>query len=277
MVAAVTLFAFQDACAKYLAERYPVMLVIWTRFLVNVLVMLVFLGPVYGVRTLISSKRPWLQVIRGVALVTSSVLFTTGLQHMQLADASAISFIAPMLVTIGAVLVFGHRAPPGTWIALGASFTGVLLVVKPGSSAFAWPALLPLGTAIFASVYQLLTSRLAGVDDGKITLFVGALVSCAVVTLPALFVFTWPRTLFDAAVFGLIGVFGVISHYLMIRAFSCAPPATLAPFAYLQIVGALSLGWLIWGNFPDLLALLGMGLIVATGVIMALRQRVVRR
>ena len=276
MITAVSLFSIQDACAKYLAERYPVLMVIWARFFFNVLFMLVVLGPTYG-RRLIATQRPWLQLWRGVAWVASSVFFTTALLHMRLADASAVSFVTPMLVTIGAVLVFGHKAPPGTWSALAASFTGVLLVVQPGSSTFTWAALLPLGAACCAAVYQLLTSRLAGVDDGKSTLFIGALVSVAVVMLPTLFVITWPRSLLDGAAFLVLGLFGAISHYVLIRAFEAAAPATLAPFSYLQICTALLLGWLIWGNFPGPLALAGMGLIVATGVVMALRQRVARR
>lgn len=276
MITAVSLFAFQDACAKYLVERYPVLMVIWARFFFNVLFMLIALAPIYG-RRLIATKRPWLQMWRGVALVSSSILFTMSLQFMRLADASAVSFVAPMLVTIGAVFVFGHKAPPGTWWALAASFTGVMLVVQPGSSTFTPAALLPLGTAVCAAAYQLMTSRLAGVDDGKVSLFIGALVSVAIATIPTLFVIVWPRSLFDGLIFLALGFLGAVSHYVLIRAFESAPPATLAPFSYLQICAALTLGWLVWGNFPGPLALAGMGLIVATGVVMALRQRVVSR
>ena len=273
MLCAVTLFGVMDAGAKFLAERYPVPMVVWARFFLNVLIMLVFLGPVFG-RRLLSTRRPGIQVVRGLALGMSSILFVSSLPHLRLADASAVTFVAPMLMTLGAVYVFGQKAPPGTWIALAASFLGVLLVIQPGSSAFTWAALLPLGTAIFAAVYQLLTSRLAGVDNGATSLFIGALVSVAVLTIPVMFYWTWPRSVTDALVFLGVGVIGALSHYLVIRAFDYAPPVVLAPFAYLQIVAALLLGWLVFGNFPDTSALLGIGLIVFTGVTMGLRQRV---
>ena len=272
MVCAVTLFGVMDAGAKYLAERYPVPLVVWARFFFNVLIMLVFLGPVYG-RRLVRTRRPGVQLVRGLALGLSSVLFVSALPYLRLADASAVSFVTPMLVTLGAVYVYRQKAPSGTWAALAASFFGVLLVIQPGSSAFTWAALLPLGTAVFAAIYQLLTSRLAGVDDGATSLFIGALVSVLLLTVPMLFFWTWPRSPGDALLFVAVGAVGATSHYLIIRAFDYAPPVVLAPFAYLQIVAALLLGWLVFGNFPGPMALLGIGLIVFTGVTMGLRQR----
>jgi len=273
MVCAVSLFGVMDAGAKYLAERYPVPLVVWARFFFNVLIMLVVLGPVYG-RRLVSTRRPGVQIVRGLALGLSSMLFVSALPYLRLADASAVSFVTPMLVTLGAVYVYRQKAPAGTWFALAASFFGVLLVIQPGSSAFTWAALLPLGTAVFAAIYQLLTSRLAGVDDGATSLFIGALVSVLILTVPVMFYWTWPRSGGDALLFVAVGALGALSHYLIIRAFDYAPPVVLAPFAYLQIVAALLLGWLVFGNFPGPIALLGIGLIVFTGVTMGLRQRV---
>lgn len=276
MIGAVTLFSVMDTGAKYLAERYPVLLVTWARFFFNVLIMLVVLGPIFG-RRLIATRRPTIQVVRGLALGASSVLFVSALPHMRLADASAVSFVTPMLVTLGAVYVFGQKAPPGTWFALAASFTGVLLVIQPGSSTFTWAAILPLCTAGFAAVYQLLTSRLAGVDDGIASLFIGALVCVLALSAPVMLVWVWPRSLLDGLLFVGVGAMGACSHYLIIRAFDYAPPVVLAPFAYMQIVAALLLGWLAFSNFPGPLSLAGMLLIVATGVLMALRQRVVGR
>jgi drug/metabolite transporter (DMT)-like permease len=273
MICAVTLFGIMDAGAKYLSERYPVLLVVWARFFFNVLIMLVALGPIFG-RRLIATRRPVMQLVRGLSLGASSVFFVSALPHMRLADASAVSFVAPMLVTLGAIYVFGQKAPSGTWVALLASFSGVLLVIQPGSSTFTWAAILPLCTAVFAAVYQLLTSRLAGIDNGAASLFIGALVSVAALTVPVLFVWVWPRSVLDGLLFVGVGVMGACSHYLIIRAFDYAPPVILAPFAYLQIVAALLLGLLVFGNFPGPLSMAGMALIVSTGVVMAMRQRV---
>lgn len=274
MISAVSLFSVMDSGAKYLAERYPFLLVTWARFYFNVLVMVIVLGPVFRLR-LIRTQRPRIQIIRGVALGLSSVMFVASLPHMLLADASAVTFVTPMLVTLGAVFAFGQRAPSGTWVALAVSFFGVLLVIQPGGSTFTWWALLPLGTAVCAATYQLLTSRVAGIDSGTTSLFIGALVALVLLTIPVLFVWEWPRNTTDAILFVGIGTMGALSHYLIIRSFEYAPAATLAPFAYLQIVAALTLGAIVFGDFPGPLAITGIGLIVATGVVMALRQRFV--
>jgi len=92
--------------------------------------------------------------------------------------------------------------------------------------------------------------------------------------VPVMFYWTWPRSISDGLLFVGVGAMGALSHYLIIRAFEYAPPVVLAPFAYLQIVAALLLGWLAFGTYPGPLSLLGMGLIVFTGVTMGLRQRV---
>ena len=276
MIAAVSLFSVMDSGAKYLAERYPPLLVTWARFFFNVLVMLIALGPTMGCR-LIRTRRPRLQLVRGVALGGSSVLFVSALAHMRLADATAVTFLVPMLVTLGAVFVFGQRAPSGTWIALTVSFLGVLLVIQPGGSTFTWWAVLPLGTAICAATYQLLTSRVAGIDSGTTSLFIAALVSMILLTVPALLVWEWPRSLTDAVLFVGIGTVGAFSHYLITRSFEYAPAATLAPYAYLQIIAAMLLGLAVFGNFPGPLAIAGIAMIITTGMVMALRQRFVAR
>jgi drug/metabolite transporter (DMT)-like permease len=120
----------------------------------------------------------------------------------------------------------------------------------------------------------LLTSRLAGIDEGSTSLFIAALVSVAVLTVPVMFYWTWPRSVSDALLFVGVGAVGALSHYLIIRSFDYAPPVVLAPFGYLQIVAALLLGTMVFGNFPGPMSLAGMALIVFTGVTMGLRQRV---
>ena len=165
-------------------------------------------------------------------------------------------------------------APRGTWWALTISFAGVLLVVRPGSAVFQWAALLPLVNAFCYAGYQLVTRRLAGVDDGVATLFIGTAVAAALTSVVLPFQWRPPQSALDAAMFFAIGAFGGVGHLLLVRAFEQASATLLAPFAYVHIVFALALGMAVFGNFPDAPALAGMALIVATGVWMAMRQRV---
>jgi drug/metabolite transporter (DMT)-like permease len=269
-VAAVSCFSVLDSLAKHLTQSYPLPMVIWARYFVHVVIMLALLWPRMGWR-LVASQRPGLQILRGVILGLSTLFFVSGLTMIPLAEASAITMVAPILLTLLARRFLRERAPPGTWWALMVSFAGVLLIVRPGGQVFGIAALLPLATAFCFASYQLLTRKLAGVDDGLATLFIGALVATVLASLFVPWHWALPRNWADAGLFLAMGAVGAFSHLLLVRAFERAPASLLAPFIYLQIVAALTLGWLAFGNFPDLVALAGMGLIALTGVTMALR------
>lgn len=272
VVAAVSSFSVLDSFAKHLSQQYPLPMVIWARYFIHAAIMVALLWPRMGPR-LIVTQRPGLQLARGAVLGFSTLFFVTGLSMMPLAEASAITLIAPILLTLLARRFLRERAPPGTWWALAVSFAGVLLIVRPGGQVFSVAAFFPLATALCAAIYQLLTRRLAGVDDGLSTLFIGALVSTIMLTLIVPWFWQTPVSWLDALKFLGMGAMGAFSHLLLVRAFERAPASLLAPFMYLQIVAALTLGWLVFGNFPDLIALAGMGLIALTGVTMALRSR----
>lgn len=272
VVAAVSSFSVLDSFAKYLSQAYPLPMVVWARYFFHVAIMLGLLWPRMGAR-LVATQRPGLQIARGTVLGLSTIFFVSGVSVLPLAETSAITLIAPILLTLLAVRFLNERAPAGTWWALAVSFAGVLLIVRPGGQVFSVAAVFPVATAFCAATYQLLTRRLAGVDDGLSTLFIGALVSTFLVTLIVPWYWAWPRDWFDAGLFVAMGAAGAFSHLLLVRAFERAPASLLAPFMYLQIVAALVLGWVVFGNFPDLVGLAGMGLIALTGVTMALRGR----
>ncbi|MFO1196457.1 MAG: DMT family transporter [Burkholderiaceae bacterium] len=273
IVAAVFTFSIMEAMVKWLARSYPVPLIVWARYFTQALLMVALLGPRVGAR-LVRTRRPGLQAIRGVMLGLSSMLFFSSLVWLPLADASAIAAVTPILVTVLAIRFLGERAPRGTWWALAISFVGVLFVVRPGSAVFQWAALLPLANAFSYAGYQLATRRLAGVDDGVSTLFIGTVVAAAVTSVVVPFLWHPPQSAADALMFVAIGAFGGVGHMLLVRAYEQASATLLAPFAYVHIVFALALGMVVFGNFPDSIALAGMALIAVTGAWMAMRQRV---
>lgn len=271
-VAANASFAVLDATVKYLSQTYPPPLVAWARYLFHVLVMAVLLWPSRGTSLLVT-RAPLLQVARGLCLAMSSITFFGALALMPQAEATALIAISPILVTVVAVKWMKERAPRGTGWALAASFAGVLLIIRPGSALFGPAALLPLLAAFFACGYVLLTRRLAGVDDGVATLFIGAVV--ATLALSGLAPLYWlaPGSLADIALLVFSGLVGAAGHLLLVRAYERANASTLAPFTYAHTVAALFTGWLVFGTFPDAPALAGMTLIVATGVAMAVARR----
>lgn len=272
-LATICSFATMEAIVKWLAQSYPVPMITWVRYLVQVLLMLALYWPRIGMR-LFATTRPGMQLLRGAVLGLSSLLFFTGLAGIPLAEATAISSMTPILVTVLAVRLLGERAPRGTMLALAASFTGVLLIVRPGSAVFTWSALLPLASAFCYAGYQLMTRRLAGVDDGDATLFLGALVATMLLSLFVPFYWSAPRSLGDLGLLVAIGAIGGLGHLTLVKALEAAPATLLAPFGYMHLVVALGLGLLVFGSFPDGIALAGIGLIVASGVAMLVRSRI---
>lgn len=272
-VAASVSFALLDATVKLLIQQgYPAPMVAWARYAFHVGVMAVLLWPKRGTG-LLSTRRPGLQVIRGACLGLSSITFFGALAVLPQAEATALIATSPILVTVVAVGWMKEKAPRGTWIALATSFAGVLLIIRPGSALFGPAAVLPLLAAVFATGYTLSTRRLAGVDDGVSTLFIGGVV--ATVLLSALVPLFWvaPTAWWHVALAVLSGLIGAGGHLLLVRAYERANASTLAPYTYAHTVAALGTGWLVFGTFPDRPALVGMTLIVATGVAMAWARR----
>lgn len=272
LLAAVTSFAIMEAIVKWLALRNPVPMIVFSRYFFNALLMLIIYWPSMGA-SLVQSRRPGMQWLRGAVLGISSILFFAGLAFLPLAEAASMTAIAPILVTVLAVRLLGERAPRGAAWALACSFTGVLLIVRPGGAVFSWAALLPLGSALCYTVYQLLTRKLSTIDSGTVTQFMGALVATLLLGLMVPFYWRMPDHALDMALMVAIGAIGGFGHLLLVRAFAVAPASLLAPFTYFHLVIALLLGFVVFGNMPDTIALTGMGLIVTTGVVMALRQR----
>jgi drug/metabolite transporter (DMT)-like permease len=271
-VCAAMSFAVLDTTSKYLSQTYPVPMVSWARYAFHVLLMAVFLLPSRG-RMILRTRRPRLQVIRGVCLGLSSLIFFGALSLMPVAEASAIISIGPILVSVVAVYWLREQAPRGTWIALAVSFAGVLLIVRPGSALFTPAALLPVLAAVFSTGFTLATRKLAGIDEAVNTLFLGAI--AALVLLSGLLPFYWktPQTLWHMLLFVATGAIGAGGHYLLVLAYERANATTIAPFMYANIIAALAMGWLIFDTFPDAVALIGIGLIVSAGVGLTMLRR----
>jgi drug/metabolite transporter (DMT)-like permease len=273
MVLATATFGFLDSGSKYLSDHYPAPAVVWQRFVLQTLVMLAVFLPQMGL-SLVRTRSPWLQLLRGLCLATSSVMFVISLRYMHLAVVTAIVFIAPVLVALAGAPLLGERVRLRTWIALAAGFTGVLLIVRPGGAAFAWYMVLPLFCAVGVASYQLLTRKLAGHANPITMLFYPGLV--ALVLIPVAFpgdVLTLPREPLHALVLLAVGILGAVGHFLLIRAHAHAPATLLAPFGYTQLLAALILGWLFFGQLPDGLALTGMAFIASAGLGLILASR----
>jgi drug/metabolite transporter (DMT)-like permease len=273
MLLATGCFGCLDAMSKYLVAYYPASALVWLRYVLQTLVMTAIFVPRMGLR-LVRTTSPGVQVLRGLMLVFSSVVFVVALNHMQIAEVASIVFLAPLIVALAGGPLLGERVGTRTWFALAGGFTGVLLIIRPGGNAFTWWALLPLGCAFFFAGYQILTRKLAGHDDPITTLFYPGLI--AVLAIPPVFpgaISAVPAVPLHAALLAAIGILGAVGHFLLIRAHGLAPATLLAPFGYTQLLVVLVLGWLAFGQLPDGVALTGIALIAGSGLGLILASR----
>jgi len=273
LMPALALFASIDATAKHLAMTYPVLFLVWARYSVHLILMTVLLWPRFG-RRLISTANPRLQVLRGLLLVICSSFGVAAFQAMPLGETTALIFITPLLVALLAGPLLKERMTPVKWLAIGVGFAGVLLIARPGGALAGIGIVYALACALCYAGYQVLTRQLSSSESSVSMLFYTALIGTLAMslTLPFFWNTALPHGIAVAQIVSL-GVFAGLGHYLLIRAFRHTPASTLAPFMYLQIVWATLLGGLVFGHHPDGWALVGMALIAASGLGLALHEQ----
>ena len=268
---AVILFTVMDAISKYLTRFYPVTNVLWARYLFHTLLVVVVIAPRHGLG-LIRTQRPGIQVLRGLLLAGASLLFVTAIKYMPLAEATAIQFISPLLVTLLAVLFLQEKVELSRWLAILAGFSGVLIIIRPGTGIFTWASLLPLGTAGLFASYQVLTRHYAGRESPFTLIFYPGLVGMLLLFLTLPFAWTSPQSLEHLVLLAVAGIIGGAGHLILIRAYELAPASRLAPFSYTQLVWVTLAGYVVFDNFPDNWSLAGISILVASGIYIATRQ-----
>ena len=221
-------------------------------------------------RRVFHTLRPKLQICRGLSLVSVSMLFISGLSYIPLAEATAVIFLAPLMVTIASKLL-GEQVSRAQWLAVGFGLVGVMIIVRPGGALFTPAVLLPFGAALSFTVYQLITRRLSATDHPVTSNFITSLVGSLVMSVLVFFNWQTP-TLHDALMMAALGAMAMSGHLLLTNAFRFASAAALAPFTYSQIIFAGVVGMIGFGHTPDLGAMVGMAIIIASGLVMAYVQ-----
>jgi drug/metabolite transporter (DMT)-like permease len=263
------ILATHDGLSKHLTQLYPVFLVIWARYMAQTILMFTLFTPSMG-RRVFHTLRPKLQLCRGLSLVCVSMLFISGLGYIPLAEATAVIFLTPLLVTIASALL-GERVSRSQWFAVGCGLIGVMIIVRPGGALFTPAILLPFSAAVSFTVYQLITRRLSATDHPVTSNFLTSLVGSLVMSV--LVIFNWQTpTLHDGLMMAALGAMAMSGHLLLTNAFRFASAAALAPFTYSQIIFAGVVGLVAFGHVPDLGAIVGMGIIIASGLVMAYVQ-----
>jgi drug/metabolite transporter (DMT)-like permease len=272
---AVALFAMLDSSAKWLSGHMDPLQVVFARYAGSMALVLLLINP-WSHPGVLGTRRPRLQGIRSLLLLGSTVLNFFAVKYLQLAETVSISFAGPLLVALVAGPMLGEWPGPRRLAAIGVGFLGVLVVTRPGFGGMHPAALLAVLSCTCYSFYALATRQLAAYDRPETTMIYSG-VAGTLVMLPIVpFVWTTPQTPFVWAVLLGTGVFGGFGHWLLILAHRLAPATVLAPFIYSQIIWMILLGWLVFGQLPDVWTFVGAGIVIASGLYLLYRERVKR-
>ncbi|WP_430435697.1 DMT family transporter [Oceanibaculum nanhaiense] len=272
---AIACFASMDALAKFLLQSHEMPQVVWARYSFHLLAMALILGP-HRLPRLLVTQRPLAQILRASLLLASTAMFFTAISYIPLADASAIGFLSPLLVTALSVPVLGEKVGPRRWAAVIVGLVGVLIILRPGMGSVHWASFLVLGVALTFAGFSLMTRILGRTEDGTTMLLYTAVVGCIVTSL--IVPFYWSAVPLESwLLFGVVGALGGFGHLVLIRAYKLAEASALAPFSYSQLVWAMLLGFLMFGDVPALHMLAGSALLVASGLYVWHRERQLAR
>jgi drug/metabolite transporter (DMT)-like permease len=272
-ICALALFACLDTTTKYLTQTHAVPLIVGVRHLGNLLLMVAFLGPTHS-RQMVRTTRTGLVWVRAFCLAVSSLLIGLALERMPVAEMTAITFLSPILLVAVAGRLLGERVGRVGWVATVGGFTGVMLIVRPGTDVVSSGAIFVLGAVALNLGYQLLSRVLAASETTFALLFYTALAGSILygLALPWYLEDRAP-SLFEAALFASLGVYGGVGHFLFTAAFRHAPASLIAPLNYFQLLWAGLLGWLVFGHVPDGQSLAGMAVVAGSGVLVAVKTR----
>lgn len=267
LLACTALFPVSDTAAKVLTGNLPPVEVAWLRYLVFVIMTLPAL--LRG-RTMLLTERPRLQFGRALASALSTGFAILSFGYLPVAETTAISFLAPVLVTAMAFLFLGEKVGPRRWIAAIVGLVGVAVIVRPGSSAFQLASLIPL-CGSFAGAALTITTRMAKDERPDTTLFYSAVIGFA--ALSFLVAFQWQTpTWQQVAVGGFVGFFATLASLMQVFAYRNAPASLLQPFSYSQLIWAAAFGYAAFGTIPGPAMFCGAAIIAASGIYTAWRE-----
>ena len=270
-VSATVLFGSSDTISKYLSGSLPIVEFIWIRY-----VLFLITAACLVRRRSILPRNPGLQITRGLCVVGSSILFVYGVRQMTMAQATTISFLSPLLITILSIPLLGETVGPRRWAAVGVGMLGMLVVVRPGLGGFQPAALFGVASAFCWALALIITRKISNSDTPQTTVLWSAGIGTAVLSLILPFQAIWPTP----KQLGLSLVLGVLAsggQWVVILAHRIAPASLLAPFFYGQLLWVSVLGFLVFGNLPDIWTIVGATIIAASGLYTAHRERVRRQ
>ncbi|MEM7376349.1 MAG: DMT family transporter [Pseudomonadota bacterium] len=275
MLIGMCLFATTDALAKLLTQSLPPLQIVWLRqtgLFSVVIVLYLWHGP-----SLLRSSQPGLQLGRGVLAAISASLFIVAIAYVPLADAVAITFVAPFIVTVLGAWLLGEAVGPRRWTAVVVGFVGTLIVIRPGFGVVHPAAMLLVVAAAAFAGRQILSRMLARGDPTRTTIAYTAIVSWTLLALPIPFVWQNPTTTQEVLLLVAIALLAAAGETFVIMALDAAEAVVVAPVQYVLLVWGTLYGFLLFGQLPDGWTWLGAAMIVLTGLYIFHRERQIAR
>jgi drug/metabolite transporter (DMT)-like permease len=263
-----------DVTAKYLSTTLPSIEIAWIRFAVFALIMVPAMAPASPLYAL-HTGRLGLQLMRGAALLASSLFFISGLRFLPIAEASATSFVAPLFVTALSIIFLSEKVGLRRWLATAVGLIGVLVILRPGTGAFHAAAFFPIASALSWACTLIMTRVMSGRERAATTMAYSSIAGICI--LSALVPLVWVAPSWHDILLGIfIGIASTAGQWIVVLAFRYADASVLAPFSYTQLLWVSILGFTVFGEIPDVWTITGAAFIVASGLYTAHRERVRR-
>lgn len=292
---AVVFFSINDVAIKFLSDGYALHQVVLIRSVIGVIVIMFMIAPFTAGWGIARTRKLPLHMLRGLCVVFANMTFFLGLAAMPLADAVAIFFISPLLITLASVVFLGESVGPRRWAAIAVGFIGVLVMMRPGTQAFQVASLLPLLAAFFYACIHVLTRKMGGTENAATMAFY---IQVMFIIVSVLFFVTvgdgrfgdqsdpslafllrawiWPD-MGDLPVFLVVGVGIAVAGYLISQAYRVTEASFVAPFEYLALPMSVAWGMVVFAEYPDLWDYVGMALILGAGLFMIWRDAQAQR
>lgn len=280
MLVALVLFSSLDAAAKYLATvtHIPVAEIVWVRFLVQFTLILV-LAPLLGLislEQLFTTQKLKHQLFRSTLMVATTAFNFLALEHLRLDQTITIVFLAPLVVALLAGPVLGEWVGWRRLVAILIGFSGILIAVRPGLVGVHPAVLYSIAAMLAYAIFMLATRYLSAYDPPLVTLFYSMFVGTLFGAPIALASWVWPADALTWLLLGSLGILGGGGHWLFIHAYRLAPASSITPFLYTQLLSMIALGYIVFGDVPDLWTLAGALVIVGSGIYLFHRERITK-
>ncbi len=275
MALGMFLFSAVDTQGKFLTESLHPIQIVWCRqmgLVLGVIVLLALRGA-----SVLATKHPALQITRGALAAGSATIFIFAVSYVPLADAVAVSFVAPFIVTLLGALILREPVGIRRWSAVTIGFIGTLIVIRPGLGVIHPAVFLVLIAATLFALRQILSRHLSGSDRTETTVAYTALVSIVILTVPLPFVWQWPATGTQIALLVGMAVLAAIAEFCVIKALEVAQAVVVAPLQYSLLIWSTFYGYVVFADLPDLWTWVGALIIVATGLYTLHRERLAAR